>query len=193
MRGLNFTKEQADAHQRKHGFSPLSKEDKEALDRSKPKLFRDIKAILRMNKTEAEYALILEAQKRRGEILRYRFEAVKIRVGEGCFYVPDFFIEREGQKPLFVEVKGFLRDDARVKFLAAKEQHSWADFEMWRKVEGSWTQLLYPGIKPTRARRMASKGSLAWLGRKAILIKLNPEYCKLIRQRCDVTPGLALS
>lgn len=30
------------------------------------------------------------------------------------------------------------------------------------------------------------------LGRKAILIELNPEYAKLCEQRCNVTPGLAL-
>lgn len=30
------------------------------------------------------------------------------------------------------------------------------------------------------------------LGRKAILIELNPEYAKLIRRRTSVTPGLAL-
>lgn len=31
------------------------------------------------------------------------------------------------------------------------------------------------------------------LGRKATLIELNPEYVKLIKRRCDVTPGLALT
>lgn len=31
------------------------------------------------------------------------------------------------------------------------------------------------------------------LGRKAILIELNPKYVALIRQRCDITPGLALA
>ncbi len=31
------------------------------------------------------------------------------------------------------------------------------------------------------------------LGRKAILIELNPKYVELIRQRCDITPGLQLA
>lgn len=30
------------------------------------------------------------------------------------------------------------------------------------------------------------------LGRRTVLIELNPDYVKLIKQRCAVTPGLAL-
>jgi DNA modification methylase len=30
------------------------------------------------------------------------------------------------------------------------------------------------------------------LGRRAVLVELNPKYVELIKQRCDVTPGLAL-
>lgn len=31
------------------------------------------------------------------------------------------------------------------------------------------------------------------LGRSAVLVELNPDYCELIKRRCDVTPGLALA
>ncbi len=33
-----------------------------------------------MNKTEAEFAMILQAQKRAGEILRYEFEGITLRL-----------------------------------------------------------------------------------------------------------------
>lgn len=107
-----------------------------------------------MNKTEAEYSLILEAMKRKGEILDWKFEGIKLKIGEGCFYTPDFMVTeqtdstyRDGcefiTRVKFIEVKGFLRDDARVKFLAAQEQHKWASFEMWRRDRKTgWTQIL---------------------------------------------------
>ncbi len=96
----------------------------------------------KMNKTEAEFAMILEARANHNEIKQAKFEQIKIRIGEGCWYIPDFFVERHVGKPLFIEIKGFLRDDARVKFLAAKELHTWADFEMWRKTKNGWLQIL---------------------------------------------------
>jgi hypothetical protein len=95
-----------------------------------------------MNKTEREFSMILLARVKHGEIKSSKFEQVKVRIGEGCWYVPDFFVERHDKKPLFIEIKGFMRDDARVKFLAAKEQHQWADWEMWRKVKSQWEQIL---------------------------------------------------
>lgn len=96
-----------------------------------------------MNKTEADFSLGLEGQKRNGEIRDYKFESVKVRIGEGCWYCPDFVVQLPSGEIIFKEVKGFLRDDARVKFLAAKEQHQWAEWEMWRKDKKSgWTRIL---------------------------------------------------
>lgn len=106
-----------------------------------------------MNKTEREFSLILAAQLVKGEISGWLYEGVKLKIGEGCWYCPDFMVIeqtdstfRDGhefiQRVKFIEVKGFLRDDARVKFLAAQEQHKWATFEMWRKTKQGWKQVL---------------------------------------------------
>jgi hypothetical protein len=62
-----------------------------------------------MNKTEAAFALILEAQKRKGDILRYDFEGITLRFA-GVRYTPDFVvfppaIAVSGQIK-FIEVKG---------------------------------------------------------------------------------------
>lgn len=43
-----------------------------------------------MNKTEAAYAAILEAQQRRGEIIEWAFEPFRLRYGTKAFYKPDF-------------------------------------------------------------------------------------------------------
>src|SRR5882724_13021348 len=58
-----------------------------------------------MNKTEAEYMMILEAQLRKGEILRYIFEGITLRWAD-MRYTPDFVIfgpdfghERENPHP----------------------------------------------------------------------------------------------
>jgi hypothetical protein len=106
----------------------------------------DSSAILerkQMNATERGYSLLLEALRRRGEIEDWKFESVKLRISTRCFYTPDFFIERRNQKPFFAEVKGpFIREDARVKFLAAKELHRWADFEMHQRDQNGWRRIL---------------------------------------------------
>jgi hypothetical protein len=87
---------------------------------------------------------MLEAMKRAGDIADWKFESVKLRLADGCYYIPDFMVI-ETLSPLkikFVEIKGFLRDDARVKFLTAKEIHHWAEFEMLRKTKDGWQRIL---------------------------------------------------
>ena len=46
----------------------------------------------RMNKTEAEYARMLDASMQAGQILFWRFEAVKVRLADATFYTPDFLV-----------------------------------------------------------------------------------------------------
>ncbi len=121
-----------------------------------------------MNKTESEFALILEAQKRAGEILRYEFEGITLRFAN-VKYTPDFLvvsglaeeyrmggvkltryvIEKDAKAPRrikFIEVKGpFIkgnRERAVERFRHAKTYWPEFSFEMWQKKDGRWTQII---------------------------------------------------
>lgn len=73
-----------------------------------------------MNKTEAEYAWRLEARKRAGEVLWYKFEGVKLRLADKTFYEPDFAVMLADGLLEMHEVKGGVwEDDARVKIKVA--------------------------------------------------------------------------
>lgn len=75
-----------------------------------------------MNKTESAYAMELELRKRAGEIYWYGFEAIKLRLADNTYYTPDFAIVKPfGMNLEFHEVKGFWREDARVKIKVAAE------------------------------------------------------------------------
>jgi len=60
-----------------------------------------------------------------------------------------------------------------------------------------WTEDNWPPIPCTVLDCFAGSGTTGAvaleLGRKAILIELNPKYIELIEARCNVTPGLALA
>ena len=89
-----------------------------------------------MNKTEALYAAELDWLKREGTIREYWFERVKLKLARKTYYTPDFLVQFTGGRLLFVEVKGYLRDDAAVKFKTARELFPWAGFLMVRRTKG---------------------------------------------------------
>lgn len=67
------------------------------------------------NPTERAYGEQLELEKRVGEITWYEFEAIKLRLGKNTFYTPDYAVRLSDGVLELREVKGFWRDDARVK------------------------------------------------------------------------------
>lgn len=75
----------------------------------------------KMNKTESLYARRLENMRAMGNIHRYEFEPLKLRLADSTFYTPDFMVVRNDLIELH-EVKGFWRDDARVKIKVAAKQ-----------------------------------------------------------------------
>lgn len=75
-----------------------------------------------MNKTEERYAWILEGRKLAGEIQRYEFEKITLKLGDDCRYTPDFYVVNRESEIEMHEVKGtFMRDDAQVKIKVAAE------------------------------------------------------------------------
>lgn len=94
-----------------------------------------------MNKTEEKYCHLLENMKRSGEIIDYKFEPMKFRLAKDTTYCPDFMVVYENYIE-FVEIKGFLRDDARVKFKCAAEMYSIFSWKMIKLNHGTWETIM---------------------------------------------------
>jgi hypothetical protein len=86
----------------------------------------------RMNKTEAAFAAFLTAHG-----LTWQYEALKLNLGHRCWYTPDFVVFTDGPL-LFVEVKGFWRDDARAKIKTAARRYPAFRFIAVQNKRGAW-------------------------------------------------------
>lgn len=83
-----------------------------------------------MNGMESAYAHLLENMKRAGEIIGYEFEPMKFRLAPNTSYCPDFMVIYEDRIE-FHEVKGFWREDARIKIKVAAEKYN---YFVWKSV-----------------------------------------------------------
>lgn len=89
----------------------------------------------RLNKTEAEYLLRLQ-QLADHQIF---IQDVTFRIGIDCRYTPDFFVVVHGRQLQCHEVKGgFVRDDGRVKLMAAARQYPFIQWFLAQKKGGIW-------------------------------------------------------
>jgi len=144
MKKFSMTREQVEAHQRKHGFMPTPFATESIL--MKPEV-RD-----RMTKTERAYALVLEAQKRRGEIHRYQFQGITLRwgvderTGQYMRYTPDFVVFPDEDVTIkMIEVKGshvLYVQQAMARFKGCRADWPEFEFEMWQLRNFQWARLL---------------------------------------------------
>ena len=74
-----------------------------------------------MNKAEADYAAILDIERSQGRILGFYFERMTLKLADDTRYTPDFMVVLPDGEIRFDEVKGFMEDDAWVKFKVASE------------------------------------------------------------------------
>jgi hypothetical protein len=76
-----------------------------------------------MNKMESAYRDVLHGRVLVGDVLWFRYEAMKLRLADNTFYSPDFAVMLASGELEVHEVKGHWEDDARVKIKVAAEQY----------------------------------------------------------------------
>lgn len=98
---------------------------------------------------EADFANHLEYHKSMGTISLWLHEPFKVRLAEGVWFLPDFFVLRDNCLPAFYEVKGeYSRRLGEVKFKTAAEHNDWADwFWVTRRADGAWEIKCYQAGK----------------------------------------------
>lgn len=90
--------------------------------------------IQKLNKTERAWMELRMFTKPK----LFRVQHLTIRLADHCRYTPDFFeISRHGEMIAW-EVKGFWRDDARVKIKVAASQEPWLQFWAVFRRKGYW-------------------------------------------------------
>lgn len=110
-----------------------------------------------MNSLEARYAFeILEKELSEGVASAWFFESFRLKLAPKTFYTPDFMVIKKDGQIVFREVKGFLREDASVKFKWAREAYPFFGFEMWGRRAGEWYEVLPSPKSRKKAARSPS-------------------------------------
>ncbi len=91
-----------------------------------------------MNKLEARYAReVLDIRQMAGEIVSWKYEAIKLRLAKRTYYTPDFLVfSRNGFE--IHETKGHWKDDSRVKIKVAAEMFPEFKFVAVQLHKGIW-------------------------------------------------------
>ena len=103
----------------------------------------------KMNKTEAAYAQILDIRKKAGEIIRWRFEAVRLCLEEGnqregvrVFYKPDFMVTMPDCIEIHETKGGFITPAELLRFKIAKSQYPEFRFRMMQYTKKTgWVEI----------------------------------------------------
>jgi hypothetical protein len=91
-----------------------------------------------MNRLEAKYATLLDERKGKGEVADWWFEAVAFRIGERCFWHPDFLVMLADGTLEIHDTKGFVQDDATVKARAVAAKFPFVVYHCTWSKKGGW-------------------------------------------------------
>lgn len=113
--------------------------------RWKAKAGRPRRKLGEMNGLETAFSEVLEGRLRSGDVLRWDYEPVALRIAwphdgvRGSSYTPDFMVVLHDGEVVFYETKGYMRDDARVKLKVAAERYPFRFCLVTRK-NGKWKE-----------------------------------------------------
>jgi hypothetical protein len=96
-----------------------------------------------LNKTELAYQAELERRRALGDVLWHRFEGIKLRLADNTFYTPDFAVMMKDGTMCCHEVKGWFRDDAKVKIKVAASLYPFKFIVVRtrpKKAGGGWSE-----------------------------------------------------
>jgi hypothetical protein len=94
------------------------------------------------NKTERAFALTyLDPLLFAGTIRSYAYEAIKVRLGDGAWYLPDYTVWYPDDLIQMIEVKGWLRESARIRFLVARDLFPQFSWRMVQRKQGQWLDM----------------------------------------------------
>lgn len=89
------------------------------------------------SKAEERYAAILQSQQRAGQIRGWRYEGLTLKLADGVRYTPDFLVVENDGAMTLLEVKGFMREAARLRLRIAVEMYpAFRWFLIWAKKGG---------------------------------------------------------
>lgn len=93
----------------------------------------------KMNKHEEYFEREYLIPKRSaGEVIEWHYEKFRWKIGENCFYKPDFFAVMADLSINIYEVKGYWTEKARVKTRAAADAMPWFRWIACYRKAGVW-------------------------------------------------------
>lgn len=90
----------------------------------------------KLNKTERRFLDYLRSQNYR----IVHIQSITLKIGDDCRYTPDFISITPFSAQIAWEVKGFFRDDAKVKLKVAARMYPWIVFKLvrWDSKNNQW-------------------------------------------------------
>lgn len=90
------------------------------------------------NQLELDYADLLEADRRALKLSDWSCNAVKIKLANGAWYMPDFLVIRNDGTVELHETKGFWREAAKVRIKVASSMYPGIQFIVVTRKNGQW-------------------------------------------------------